>query len=143
MVYLVIHSVRTIFFHNGTIFILITIFHSEASFGGIFGLCLGGSVISLVELLYFYTLRLYSIRLNHGACSSKPETKHVSINSAVKTIVTDPKTFLHNFKAYQEFDRQSKYHRKRMFRLYAENSIVHNKTVATDIGRPIIHTFLE
>lgn len=31
---------------------------SIASFGGIFGLCLGGSVISLVEFGYFFTIRL-------------------------------------------------------------------------------------
>lgn len=33
---------------------------STASFGGIFGLCLGGSVISLVELLYYFTIKLYN-----------------------------------------------------------------------------------
>lgn len=31
-----------------------------AAFGGIFGLCLGGSVISLVEMIYYFTLRLYN-----------------------------------------------------------------------------------
>lgn len=31
-----------------------------AAFGGIFGLCLGGSVISLVEMAYYFTLRLYN-----------------------------------------------------------------------------------
>lgn len=31
-----------------------------AAFGGIFGLCLGGSVISLVEMVYYFTLRLYN-----------------------------------------------------------------------------------
>lgn len=29
-----------------------------ASIGGIFGLCLGGSVLSLVEMGYFFTIRL-------------------------------------------------------------------------------------
>lgn len=29
-----------------------------ASFGGIFGLCLGGSIMSLVEMAYFFTIRL-------------------------------------------------------------------------------------
>lgn len=29
-----------------------------ASFGGIFGLCLGGSILSLVEMAYFFTIRL-------------------------------------------------------------------------------------
>lgn len=31
---------------------------TTASFGGIFGLCLGGSIISLVEILYFLFGRL-------------------------------------------------------------------------------------
>lgn len=29
-----------------------------ASFGGIFGLCLGGSILSVVEMLYFFTIKL-------------------------------------------------------------------------------------
>lgn len=32
----------------------------SASFGGIFGLCLGGSVISLIEFLYYFTFQLFS-----------------------------------------------------------------------------------
>lgn len=32
----------------------------SASFGGIFGLCLGGSVLSFVEFLYFFTFRLWN-----------------------------------------------------------------------------------
>lgn len=36
-----------------------TLLHT-ASFGGIFGLCLGGSVISLIEIVYFFTIRLMS-----------------------------------------------------------------------------------
>lgn len=35
-----------------------TVFIS-ASFGGIFGLCLGGSLISVVELFYYLLLSLY------------------------------------------------------------------------------------
>lgn len=31
-----------------------------ASFGGIFGLCLGGSLISFIEIFYFFSLRLYA-----------------------------------------------------------------------------------
>ncbi|XP_037049613.1 pickpocket protein 11-like [Bradysia coprophila] len=31
-----------------------------ASFGGIFGLCLGGSLISFIEIFYFFSLKLYS-----------------------------------------------------------------------------------
>lgn len=34
--------------------------HISASFGGIFGLCLGGSVISMIELLFYFTVRLFS-----------------------------------------------------------------------------------
>uniref|UniRef100_A0A336KF41 CSON009762 protein n=1 Tax=Culicoides sonorensis TaxID=179676 RepID=A0A336KF41_CULSO len=31
-----------------------------ASFGGIFGLCLGGSIISLIEIIYFMTFKFYT-----------------------------------------------------------------------------------
>lgn len=37
-----------------------THFLLTASFGGIFGLCLGGSVISFVEILYYFTIKLYN-----------------------------------------------------------------------------------
>lgn len=30
-----------------------------AAFYGVFGLCLGGSVISMIEVIYFFTLRFY------------------------------------------------------------------------------------
>lgn len=31
-----------------------------ASIGGIFGLCLGGSIISLVEFVYYFTFKIYA-----------------------------------------------------------------------------------
>lgn len=31
-----------------------------ASFGGIFGLCLGGSLISFIEIFYYFSLKLYA-----------------------------------------------------------------------------------
>lgn len=117
-----------------------TMDYGIASFGGIFGLCLGGSVISLVELLYFYTLRLYSIIIHRGTCTVKSDTKHVSINSNVKTVVIDPKSFLQNFKAYQQ---QSKYHRKRFCAMNASHGILLGGTADYDINKPIIHTFLD
>lgn len=46
-----------------------------ASFGGIFGLCLGGSVISLVEMVYYFTMRLYN-RLQSQ--DSHPTTRPVT-----------------------------------------------------------------
>lgn len=39
---------------------IMTIVLLLASFGGIFGLCLGGSIISLVEILYFATVRFFT-----------------------------------------------------------------------------------
>lgn len=42
----------------------------SASFGGIFGLCLGGSIISLIEFFYFYTFKFYN-NLRSGIGSSK------------------------------------------------------------------------
>ncbi|XP_015185582.1 PREDICTED: pickpocket protein 28-like [Polistes dominula] len=45
-----------------------------ASFGGIFGLCLGGSVISLVELLYYITREIF-YRPKGGSTSTSPSPK--------------------------------------------------------------------
>lgn len=42
----------------------------SASFGGIFGLCLGGSIISFIEFFYFFTFKLCN-NLRSGIESSK------------------------------------------------------------------------
>ncbi|GAB0097885.1 sodium channel protein Nach [Sergentomyia squamirostris] len=42
-----------------------------ASFGGIFGLCLGGSVLSLVEMLYYFTIKLC---INVISCKRKADS---------------------------------------------------------------------
>lgn len=46
-----------------------------ASFGGIFGLCLGGSVLSLVEIAYYATLRLYIKIKKNKEAAEKEENK--------------------------------------------------------------------
>lgn len=45
-----------------------------ASFGGIFSLCLGGSILSLVEMAYFFTIRLI-VTLKRRISESKSERK--------------------------------------------------------------------
>lgn len=52
----------TTFHFNRIVFTTITTSHIHfrtASFGGIFGLCLGGSILSLVEFVYYFTFKLY------------------------------------------------------------------------------------
>lgn len=42
-----------------------------AAIGGIFGLCLGGSILSIVELIFFFTFKLYvMIHTEHGRLSA-------------------------------------------------------------------------
>ena len=41
----------------GTIVFILYFCLTAASFGGIVGLCLGSSLISLVEMIYFFTIR--------------------------------------------------------------------------------------
>ncbi|XP_037044653.1 sodium channel protein Nach-like [Bradysia coprophila] len=48
-----------------------------AAFGGIFGLCLGGSVLSLVEMVYYFTLRLFN-RVVAIIQKDQPPTRQVS-----------------------------------------------------------------
>lgn len=149
MVYLVITSI---------IFLLIVdlIFRKKyiflwhfwaASFGGIFGLCLGGSVISLVELLYFYTLRLYSVFINRGkTCSKYNDSKRVSISNNVKSIEINPKSFLQNLKAYQQFERYPRWHRMRPS-IFGPSSGVSetflNKTRIHEFNKPAVGEFLK
>lgn len=83
--------------------------HASASFGGIFGLCLGGSVISLVELIYFFSLRLYSIVIDRSAGGGRAvESKRVSISNSVKTLELNPKSFFSHMKSYQQNERFGK-----------------------------------
>ncbi|XP_055311194.1 sodium channel protein Nach-like isoform X2 [Sitodiplosis mosellana] len=114
-----------------------------ASFGGIFGLCLGGSVISLVELFYFFTLRLYSVVINRGAI--KHDSKRVSISNNVKTVEINPKAFLQNLKAYQQFDRHPKWHRVRpsIFGSTASTGTILGKTAIHEFNKPAVHEFLK
>lgn len=105
-----------------------------ASFGGIFGLCLGGSVISLVELLYFFTLRLYSIIIN-GTSNKFGDSKRVSISNQVKTAEMNPKSLLQDMKAYhQQYERKPTWYKMRP----SLTSIGHGGTI---LGRTAIHDF--
>lgn len=56
-----------------------------AAFGGIFGLCLGGSVISLVEMVYYFTLRLYN-RANTLYREGNAMTRQVSPAHSIKKL---------------------------------------------------------
>lgn len=40
--------------------------YASASFGGIFGLCLGGSVMSVIELIYLLVRELFRLRKAQG-----------------------------------------------------------------------------
>lgn len=120
-----------------------------ASFGGIFGLCLGGSVISLVELFYFYTLRLYSIIINHGSGAGPKhgnDSKRVSISNNVKTVEINPKSFLHNLKTYQQFERHPKWQRMRPS-LFSSNAgstgTILGKTALHEYNKPGVQEFLK
>lgn len=122
-----------------------------ATFGGIFGLCLGGSVISLVEIVYFYTLRLYSVIINRSTVpDSKPTSKRVSISNNVRTIEINPKSFLQHFRASQQFDpSKPKWHRRNtsIFGSKADlnrgNSILLGKTATHEFNKPGVHEFLK
>lgn len=56
-----------------------------ASFGGIFGLCLGGSVISLVEVFYFFTFKLYN-NIRAQSDNSKSNKISTTANSSSSNI---------------------------------------------------------
>lgn len=117
-----------------------------ASFGGIFGLCLGGSVISLVELFYFFTLRLYNIIVSRGvAMSSKHgDSKRVSISNNVKTLEINPRSFLQNFKSHHhQYERQQKWNKLRSSFLGhsfgSSGSIL--PTSSTLLGKTALHEY--
>lgn len=56
-----------------------------ASFGGIFGLCMGGSVLSMVELFYYCVVKpfaLYSARRRDGSGNQLTVTRQSRLNSS-------------------------------------------------------------
>lgn len=91
-----------------------------AAFGGIFGLCLGGSVLSLVEMVYYFTLRLFN-RIVSILQKDQPPTRQVSpikkhkpnfndkqggdVHPLKKTRISDSKlqTFGKNIIGYEPF----------------------------------------
>lgn len=102
-------------------------------------------MISLVECLYFFTLRLYSVLIN-GSSSKHGDSKRVSISNNVKTVEINPKSFLHNLKAYQQFERHPKWHRMRPS-IFGSNTgstgTILGKTAIHEFNKPAVHEFLK
>lgn len=118
------------------------LFH-VASFGGIFGLCLGGSVISLVELLYFFTLRLYSIIIN-GTNHRFSDSKRVSISNHVKTAEMNPKSLLQDMKNFQQYERKPTWYKMRpSLTNIAHGSTILGRTAIHDYNKPGVQAFLK
>jgi len=68
-----------------------------ASFGGIFSLFLGCSFISGIEVLYYFTLRLF-VHLHHGQVSqSKPEQHPSNAAQSHRRIVRVVPDATHHF----------------------------------------------
>lgn len=110
-----------------------------ASFGGIFGLCLGGSVISLVELIYFFTLRLYSTLINRSAGGGRAtDSKRVSISNSMKTIELNPKSFFSHMKAFNHNERFAKLGR---FKPMGKSTLM-GRTSIPELNKPGVHEFL-
>jgi hypothetical protein len=55
-----------------TVQVFTILFIFSASFGGIFGLCIGGSVISFIEFIYFFTFKFLSNLKRRHVISAKP-----------------------------------------------------------------------
>jgi len=65
-----------------------------ASFGGIFGLCLGGSVLSIIELVYLLTRQLFRRQLRKEQEQSRtklPPASEVFLSIPVKVHLQKPR----------------------------------------------------
>ena len=58
-------------------------------FGGIVGLCVGFSLLSGAELIYFFTLRLFFDVRNENKVESKDETENVADSVSEKEILSE------------------------------------------------------
>lgn len=80
---------------------------------------------------------------------SKSASKRVSISNNVKTIEINPKSFLQNFKAYQQFDHKPRWPRRHtsIFGSKADinkrNSTLLGKTALHEFNKPGVHEFLK
>lgn len=104
-----------------------------AAFGGIFGLCLGGSVISLVELLYFFTLRLYSKIIGKHR---QPDSKRVSISNNIEGIKNKI------IQVRPKFLQHSKFNKFRKWSNPYANGILMAKTPVYDYNKANLGEFL-
>ncbi|XP_052859747.1 sodium channel protein Nach-like [Anopheles cruzii] len=63
-----------------------------ATFGGIFGLCMGGSVLSIVELLYYFTVKPFTVYKAHSKRSQKqpqqPQGRRMTVRPYVSPYST-------------------------------------------------------
>lgn len=102
-------------------------------------------MISLVECLYFFTLRLYSVLIN-GTSSKHGDSKRVSISNNVKTVEINPKSLLQNLKAYQQYERKPAWHKIRPSLLGIGSSgtgTLLGKTAIHEYNKPGVHEFLK
>ncbi|XP_053674694.1 sodium channel protein Nach-like [Anopheles nili] len=60
-----------------------------ATFGGIFGLCMGGSVLSIVELVYYFTVKPFTSYQTAGLLAQSQKTRKTSAQRR-KTVVVRP-----------------------------------------------------
>lgn len=124
-----------------TLFIII-FYHLTASFGGIFGLCLGGSVISFIELIYFFTLRLYSILIHQRTVSNVIDSKRPSLSSSIKTIDFKPKIFFMDPKSYNQNERYRKMAKIKTTHLKVPSGPWMDKTPYQEYNKPGVQQFL-
>lgn len=117
-------------------------FNYLASFGGIFGLCLGGSVISFIELIYFFTLRLYSILIHQRNISNGIDSKRPSISNSIKTIDFKPKHFFMDPKSYNQNERYRKTAKPKVTHLKVPTGPWMDKTPYQEYNKPGVQQFL-
>lgn len=98
----------------------------SASFGGIFGLCLGGSVMSVIELVYLLVREVFRRQLRKGQ-----EQSHARLPPASKMFLTIPakeKVQLQKLRDHQGSNR-------RVFVTWYQPDLHHRKTTNLEMYR--------
>lgn len=73
-----------------------------ASFGGIFGLCVGGSMISLIEFIYYFTFGIFNVtRAKREQSSSTLDKSSMASNTTLENVVQDHRANMRKKLAFQ------------------------------------------
>lgn len=99
-------------------------------------------MISFIELIYFFSLRLYSILIHQRNLSNGIDSKRPSLSTSIKTIDLKPKAYFLDPKAYTQNERFRKLAKAKMAPVKRPHGPWMDKTPYQEYNKPGVQQFL-